>query len=347
MSLVLPPIEWPCADQTMWTALWKVAHPLDDPGAFSHLRKTTKMSLEPKYGRWIKWLSVYQPDALALAPAERASLPRLKAWVEALGYTRPMTQLAFVDGVLRILRAAAPDHDWTLQLRLRATLKRAAGRGDPARKQGRIVASSLLLSAGLAYADGGATPATKPLGRLIQHRDGTMVALMAVLPMRLRSFSELALGRSLHVTDDSIFVSLSAEMTKTGVPWEAEVPRQVEPVLRSYITETRPALLRRGQRNHTLLWVGRKGESIDTNSIRLRISEVTLKQTGKRVSPHLFRDAAATSLARISPESAQLIRPVLSHAGFRTAERHYIHARTIEAGRDYAALVASKKGKAR
>jgi integrase len=61
---------------------------------------------------------------------------------------------------------------------------------------------------------------------------------------------------------------------------------------------------------------------------------------------HLFRDAAATTLARILPESARLIRPVLAHSGFQTAERHYIHAQTIEAGRDYAAVVQRlKKGR--
>ena len=63
-----------------------------------------------------------------------------------------------------------------------------------------------------------------------------------------------------------------------------------------------------------------------------RIGTLTLQMTGKRVPPHFFRDAAATTLARMSPQSARLIRPVLAHAGFKTAERHYIHARTIDAG---------------
>ncbi len=54
----------------------------------------------------------------------------------------------------------------------------------------------------------------------------------------------------------------------------------------------------------------------------------------------------ATALTRLSPESARLIRPVLAHSGFRTAEQHYIHAQTIDAGRDYAAVVQRlKKGR--
>lgn len=65
---------------------------------------------------------------------------------------------------------------------------------------------------------------------------------------------------------------------------------------------------------------------------------------GRGISPHFFRDAAATTLARMSSESARLISPVLAHSGFRTAERHYIHARTIDAGLDYASLIKRLKG---
>lgn len=61
---------------------------------------------------------------------------------------------------------------------------------------------------------------------------------------------------------------------------------------------------------------------------------------------HAEDSAAATTLSRLSPESARLIGPVLAHSGSRTAERHYIHAQTIEPGRDYAAVVQRlKKGR--
>jgi len=62
------------------------------------------------------------------------------------------------------------------------------------------------------------------------------------------------------------------------------------------------------------------------------------------IPAHFSRDAAATTLARLSPESARLIQPVLAHSSVTTAERHYIHAQTIDAGRDYASLVQRLKG---
>jgi integrase len=181
---------------------------------------------------------------------------------------------------------------------------------------------------------------------MIRQRDGMMIALLALLPIRRRAFCELALGQSVHITEDEIMISLSEDMTKTGVPWEAAVPDQVAPALRRYITDVRPSLLARGGTGHNILWVGKRGEIMGQDYIGARIGDVTLKTTGKRIPPHFFRDAAATTLSRISPESARLIAPVLAHSRSRTAERHYIHATTIEAGRDYAAVVQRlKKGR--
>ena len=344
MSLVLPRAQWPRSDRAIWDALCKSAGPLDDPGGLAHLRPTSLDTLQVQYGRWLQWLATTDPDVLALPPVDRATLARLQTWLTALEHTKPMSRLMFVDAVLRVLRAADPSGDWTMQLRLRKGLKRAAGRGDPDRKNGRILSSAVLLKAGLTHATADADAASTPLKRMICQRDGLMIALLAVLPMCRRSFCELRVGQSLHLTDDEIVMTLSADMTKTGVPWEATVPDQVAPVLRRYITEVRPVLLARGNQHHDSLWVGKRGEIMGQIYIGSHIGDVTLKLTGTRVPPHFFRDAAATTLARMSPQSAQLIRPVLAHSGFKTAERHYIHAQTIDAGRDYASLIKRLKG---
>lgn len=71
--------------------------------------------------------------------------------------------------------------------------------------------------------------------------------------------------------------------------------------------------------------------------------QVTKRLTGVRIPPHFFRDAAATSLARLSPQDARLIRALLGHSSFGVAERHYIRACTIEAGRNYASVLVSLK----
>ena len=57
-------------------------------------------------------------------------------------------------------------------------------------------------------------------------------------------------------------------------------------------------------------------------------------------------DCAATTLARRSPDAARLIRPILAHSNFLTAEQHYNHAQAIETGRDYAGLLSMLKKEA-
>ena len=116
------------------------------------------------------------------------------------------------------------------------------------------------------------------------------------------------------------------------------MPEQVQPLPEALYRRGPPLARWRAEgRTITISGSARTAKALATTTLARRIGTLTLKLTGKRIPPHFFRDAAATTLAR-SRRKARLIRPVLAHSGFRTAERHYIHAQTIEAGRDYAAL---------
>jgi len=345
MSLTLAQIDWSEADQEMWAALLRQDGPLDDAGALAHLRATSVAMLRARYARWLGWLAAAEPDALALPPAARATPARLQRWLEALAHVQPMSRLMFVDGVLRVLSAAAPDLDWRAQRQIKAHLKRQAGRGDRTRKLGRVLSSKVLLQAGLDHAGPDAEAATTELEAMKRRRNGVMVAMLALMPMRRRAFAGLRLGHSIHLMADEILVTLPEELMKNGQPWEAPVPAQLAPLLRRYVGEVRPWLMHRGGQGHDVLWVGDRGAPFDENHFGMKIAEITKRLTGVRVPPHFFRDAAATTLVRLSPDSARLIRPILAHAGFRTAERHYIHAQGIEDGRDYAALISGLRGR--
>ena len=52
---------------------------------------------------------------------------------------------------------------------------------------------------------------------------------------------------------------------------------------------------------------------------------------GQPVNPHLFRDAAATTMARDRPAQVRLTAPLLGHRSFATTERYYNLARVTEA----------------
>lgn len=172
-----------------------------------------------------------------------------------------------------------------------------------------------------------------------------MIALLAMMPMRRRAFVGLTLNQSLIVAPEALTIVLCGDLTKTGVHWEADIPDPTAQLVRRYVAETRPYLMARGVQRHPMLWVGDDGRPLTYHHIGPKIATITKRLTGMRIPPHFFRDSAATTLARESPDSARLVRSVLGHSSFETSERHYNHARSIEAGRDYADVLRRRKGK--
>ena len=60
---------------------------------------------------------------------------------------------------------------------------------------------------------------------------------------------------------------------------------------------------------------------------------------GVRVTPHLFRDCLATTVATVDPEHVQITMSLLGHSSPVIAERFYNHANSLEAGRAHQANI--------
>lgn len=343
-SPLLASSSWPPADRALWQALVAPAPgPLDDAGALSHLRPASLTIIATCYGRWLAWLT----EALAEPPVCRCTPERLRDWTASMAHLSPMTRAMRLDGALRFLTAAAPDADWSVQRRLQARLRREGFRAHGGRKQGRILPSEILLQAGLDLAGPGADAAPTPFRAMIAQRDGLMVAFLALLPLRMATFSTLELGRSVLRVNGGWVIAVEGDRMKAGRPWEAPLPSVlVEPFTR-YVDKVRPQLMARAKTPHQGLWVHHYGGPYDGEWLGVHIGNLTEALTGVRVPPHFFRDAAATTLVRTSPDAARLIRPLLAHADHRTAERHYVHAKDIEASRTYAELIAGLRDQAR
>jgi integrase len=75
-----------------------------------------------------------------------------------------------------------------------------------------------------------------------------------------------------------------------------------------------------------------------------RIRKHTGGAFGAPINPHLFRDAAATTLAIADPENVRVAAPLLGHRTFTTTERYYQQAKSFDAHRQYiAALFGNEK----
>lgn len=216
-----------------------------------------------------------EPEVLSEAPAARCTIERLMRWRDTMAQMRPMSRLCLIGDTVRMLIAADREADWSRHLQLKRHLKRDAGRGDRTRKSGRILSTAVLFDAGRRHATVDVEAATTELEAMKRQRNGTMVAMLALMPMRRRAFGSLEIGSSLIISDNRYLVALPGELTKNGLPWEAEVPAAAEPLLRRYIDEVRPWFMARGNQRHSLLWVKLRGTSFELNHFGNQIAAIT------------------------------------------------------------------------
>ena len=178
----------------------------------------------------------------------------------------------------------------------------------------------------------------------IVFRDGLIIALLALRPLRRRNLSELTLGRDLLRTGEGWTILLPSSATKTHATLEYDWPDLLHAALETYLAVHRPILMaRRGRWHETVrdrLWVSSDGSPFTAMGIYDRIIRLTRAAFGRSINPHLFRDAAATTAAIHDPVHVRAAAALLGHRTFATTERHYIQAQSLEAHRDFADKIA-------
>jgi integrase len=342
MSHALPIQQWPDADRNAFDTLFTQGGLLDDQGLLGHWRSNSCKLMEIQYARWLGWLLMAEPEALTLMPCDRATPARLRAWLTAMNGLAPATRLGHVGAVVRLCRSIAPVRSWSAHQAILAGLHRSVKQHGSPRKAGRVLASDVLFDAGAHLVFDNAGPITHP-NQAVRLRDGAIICLLALMPMRRRALSELALGTSLRVEGAHMAIYLDGAMTKNRQYWEANVPDILSEQLAAYLNIARPALLARSSYPQNAVWLGRNGAPLNIGQFTRAIKNRTTSLLKVGVTPHLFRDAAATTLTRASPTSARMIKPILGHTSTRIAEAHYIQADTIAAGRGLAVALEAFK----
>lgn len=340
---LLPLEAWPAADREMWARLTRQASPFDDPGPLAHLAEATQGMSRSAYGKWLSWIAQTDPAALDLRPEARATLERFLSWLQANNHLTPSGQHTYAGNALRALFKAFPGQDWSGHWHAVKSLDHAQKRFGSRRKDGRILDSGMVLQRALQLAEA-AESERHALPRALQQRNGCLLAFLTLIPLRRRALAGLRLGQSLLQTEGGFWVEVSPEMSKTATRWSAQVPDSLVPVLTRYLDDTRPWLLARSDMSTDRLWITKDGKPLTDTALSTLIRHQTRSLFGIELSPHLFRDMAATTLARHSPADARLIRPLLAHASHQTAERHYNHAKGIEVGRFLAEVIRERRG---
>jgi integrase/recombinase XerD len=298
--------DWPERDRHLWQSACKPGDLLDaEPtGARTNHAIMSNRKAEKGYGRWLTFLQITELDRLADAPALRITPERVRCYVDSLICLGNST--ATIIARLRELGEAAkifaPDKSWRF---INALESRIRARHKPARDKSNLRLSDELFGLGLSLIE--KATAFTGLEAALLYRDGLMIAVLALVPLRRRNFAGLQLNRNVVEINAVWLITLDESETKTRASLEMLWPDELAAPLRTYLDVHRPllsAINRRGTKPAgDALWVSSRGSALSEMAMYLRICEQTQKAFGRAINPHLFRDAAATTLRDRRPDA--------------------------------------------
>jgi integrase len=333
----MPLHDWPEADRRLWQDACAPAELLNEElGARSNHAAISNRKAEKGYGRWMTYVQREHPSCWIDSPADRITWPRLKLYIKHLASLQNSTAtiLARLQEVGEAAKVMGPDRDWSFINNIASKIR---ARHRPARDKRNLKLSDVLLDLGLALIEKAKT--AEGIAAAVLHRDGLVVAFLALAPLRRRNLAGLRLGQNLVELNGSWLISLQAMETKTHAPLEFDFPDLLAEPLATYLEVHRPFLAAlQGRWTKPIgdaLWVSKDGSPMTEMALYDRIRLRTKEAFGTAVNPHLFRDAAATTMSIADPEHVRVAAPLLGHRGFATTERHYQQAKGYEAHRAY------------
>ena len=183
----------------------------------------------------------------------------------------------------------------------------------------------------------GITCRYNPFQAEVQYRDGLMIAILAARPVRLKNLTAIIIDRHLIRIDDVYWLVFVSDEVKNRRHIEVPVPIVLTPYIDDYLAHHRPRLLNGNDSDR--LWISRFGSDLSCNSLRREIKLHTEVAFGKAITPHLFRDCAATSIAIHDPEHVWITTNILGHNTLATSQKYYDQSRMLEAGRHYQSTI--------
>jgi integrase len=291
------------------------------------------------YRRWLGFLADYPADLLK-PPRERITPERVRAFIEQLSNEVRPTTVAMAAAHLHTAARLIAPASWLGLLKARL-----ASWGKPLDRFGRLAPPWDTLDFGIEMMDEAATLPSTGKERDLYYRDGLLIALISAWPIRRRGMAALTVTRHLEFDAAGVNILLFPEDTKAKRAESFRVPEELLPYLLRYLNEVRPRLL--GRRQHEGLWASCKGCPLSGCRIYDIVRAHITAKFGKAMGLHDFRRAAATFIATDAPELIGIVPGALQHASPDVAEQHYNLARSVEAGRRFAAHLAKTRARLR
>ena len=226
MNRALPLPEWPDADRLAWMQACHPGERLKRGGRASHMKPITQADLERRYGYFLHHLArqgeldLSANAGVQITPEAVASyLERVRPLWRSVTLAQSIYKLRRMAGIV----SASLAFDWLIVLEQDLALV-----AQPQDRFDRTFTTEVLVEAGLTLVrEAEHARHRRMVWRAAQIRNGLMLALMALHPIRLRNFADLQLGSSFARVGDCWWIVLGRRETKASRPDD----RQVEPVL--------------------------------------------------------------------------------------------------------------------
>ena len=330
----MPIEQWPADDQRLWR---EACAPCDifseQQGSRGNLATVTNIKVRKGYGRWLTFLRLKYPESLEKESLiERITKDRVYEYVtflRSLG-NGSQTLMGRLQELGDIAKAIEPNRDWSFISRFASKIRL---NHQPVRDKSNLKMTYDLVDLGFELME--EAHRHRGVEAAILYRDGLILAFLAFAPIRRRNIADFKIGRNLITVGQKRLIFFDASETKTHTPIELIWPGELTDQLDVYLCKYRQLLEGRTGRWHKpandFLWLSTHGSPMTQIAIYDRIRERTRVKFGKAINPHLFRDAAATTLAIEDHANVRIAAPLLGHRTFSTTEKHYQQAKTYEA----------------
>jgi integrase/recombinase XerD len=337
--IYLPFASWPAEDRGRWQAAFAEGDRFEGHGPGSHLAEATRRNLWISYARFLRFISANCPDLMELRPEARIDtlvVAEYVAWRRRFcGDGMVAVDLEGLRGALRLI---CPGADWSRLLTLAKRIKAAAPHKP---RKYHLVTSEHLYALGIELMDQAVAEAeaakriTK--ARAFAYRDGLIIALLALIPLRSRTLVALRIGKQLVKTSGLWALEIPATDTKTRRALDYPMSKELCTRIDLYLEGFRRRIP--GASTHTGLWASNKRRPMSAVGIDKAVRRRTKKAFGFAVNLHRFRHAAASFWSIRDPVNVRGVKDLLGQAWFGITEKHYIMGQSRLAGRALAQAV--------
>jgi integrase len=335
----LPIDLWPEADRKAWMSACQPSERLKRGGAGSHLKSITLNDLARRYGYFLDCMNRRGLLDPTKAAGTHVTPENVDAYLEEL--TARVGSVTTYGSIYKLRRACelidpARDLSWLADVEQDLALVMR-----PRSKANRWVLTEVLIEAGLTLiAEAENSRKMSKLGQARQVRNGLMVAMLAMHPIRLKNFADLEIGRNFIEIKGSWWIVLSAAETKEDRPDERRIDDLLQPALDRYLRKYRPVLVGADQSTSGALWLSSNdGAPMTYDGVARAITDTTRSTVGVAVSPHLFRTAIASSAAIHGGANPHLASALLHHTDHRVTEEHYNRASSLSAAESLRSII--------